>query len=38
MTSLFALGWTQHSVKLKDVRTMAMVQLLLGDLGVVGGG
>jgi len=28
MTSLFALGWTQHSVGAQNIRTMAMVQLL----------
>ena len=27
MTSLFALGWTQHSVGAQNIRTMAMVQL-----------
>jgi len=38
MTSLFALGWTQHSVGAQNVRSMAMVQLLLGNIGVSGGG
>ena len=38
MTSLFALGWTQHSVGAQNIRTMAMVQLLLGNIGVAGGG
>ena len=38
MTSLFALGWTQHSVGSQNIRTMAMVQLLLGNIGVAGGG
>src|ERR1700739_4109603 len=38
MTSLFALGWTQHSIGSKNIRTMAMVQLLLGNIGVAGGG
>jgi len=38
MTSLFALGWTQHSVGAQNVRSMAMVQLLLGNIGVAGGG
>src|ERR1700727_19600 len=36
--SLFALGWTQHSVGAQNIRTMAMVQLLLGNIGVAGGG
>jgi formate dehydrogenase major subunit len=38
MTSLFALGWTQHSVGSQNIRTMAMIQLLLGNIGVAGGG
>ncbi len=38
MTSLFALGWTQHSVGSQNIRNMAMVQLLLGNIGVAGGG
>jgi formate dehydrogenase major subunit len=38
MTSMYALGWTQHSVGSQNIRTMAMVQLLLGNIGVPGGG
>jgi len=38
MTCLFALGWTQHSCGSQNIRTMAMVQLLLGNIGVAGGG
>ncbi len=38
MTSLFALGWTQHSVGAQNIRAMAMIQLLLGNIGVAGGG
>jgi formate dehydrogenase major subunit len=38
LTSLFALGWTQHSVGAQNIRSMAMVQLLLGNIGVAGGG
>ena len=38
LTSLFALGWTQHSIGAQNIRTMAMVQLLLGNIGVAGGG
>jgi formate dehydrogenase major subunit len=38
LTSMFALGWTQHSVGSQNIRTMAMVQLLLGNIGVAGGG
>ena len=38
LTSLFALGWTQHSIGAQNIRAMAMVQLLLGNIGVAGGG
>jgi formate dehydrogenase major subunit len=38
MTSLYALGWTQHSVGAQNIRAMAMVQLLLGNVGMAGGG
>jgi formate dehydrogenase major subunit len=38
LTCLFALGWTQHSVGSQNIRTMAMVQLLLGNIGIAGGG
>jgi formate dehydrogenase major subunit len=38
LSSMFALGWTQHSVGSQNIRTMAMVQLLLGNIGVAGGG
>lgn len=37
-TILYALGWTQHTVGTQMIRTMAMVQLLLGNMGVPGGG
>ncbi len=35
---LYALGWTQHSVGSQNIRTMAMIQLLLGNMGMAGGG
>ncbi|RXN86931.1 formate dehydrogenase-N subunit alpha [Achromobacter aloeverae] len=35
---LYALGWTQHSIGSQIIRTGAMVQLLLGNIGVAGGG
>jgi len=35
---LYALGWTQHSVGSQNIRTMAMIQLLLGNIGMAGGG
>jgi formate dehydrogenase major subunit len=38
MTILYALGWTQHSTGSQMIRTMAMIQLLLGNIGRVGGG
>jgi formate dehydrogenase major subunit len=38
MTSMYALGWTQHSKGSQNIRTMAMVQLLLGNIGLAGGG
>jgi formate dehydrogenase major subunit len=38
LTNLFALGWTQHSIGSQNIRTMAMVQLLLGNIGIAGGG
>jgi formate dehydrogenase major subunit len=38
MTIMYALGWTQHSVGSQMIRQGAMVQLLLGNIGVSGGG
>jgi len=38
MTFMYALGWTQHSVGAQMVRSGALVQLLLGNIGVAGGG
>ncbi len=38
MTSMYALGWTQHSTGSQNIRTMAMLQLVLGNVGVRGGG
>ncbi len=38
MTIMYALGWTQHSQGSQIIRTGAMVQLLLGNIGVKGGG
>jgi formate dehydrogenase major subunit len=37
-TSMYALGWTQHSKGSQNIRAMAMVQLLLGNIGIPGGG
>jgi formate dehydrogenase-N alpha subunit len=38
MTVLYALGWTQHSHGSQNIRTAAMIQLLLGNIGIPGGG
>ncbi len=35
---LYALGWTQHSVGTQNIRSMAIIQLLLGNIGMAGGG
>lgn len=37
-TIMYAMGWTQHTVGTQIIRTMAMIQLLLGNIGVAGGG
>lgn len=37
-TILYAMGWTQHTYGVQNIRTMSMVQLLLGNIGVAGGG
>jgi formate dehydrogenase major subunit len=37
-TILYALGWTHHSVGAQMIRTGAMVQMLLGNIGIAGGG
>ncbi|MGE3293721.1 MAG: formate dehydrogenase-N subunit alpha, partial [Geminicoccaceae bacterium] len=38
MTSMYALGWTQHSKGSQNIRGMAMLQLILGNMGMRGGG
>ena len=38
MTMMYALGWTQHSTGTEMIRTAAIVQLLLGNIGIAGGG
>src|SRR6202171_3273647 len=35
---MYARGWTQHSHCSQNIRTMAMLQLILGNIGVRGGG
>src|SRR5437667_3610600 len=37
-TITYALGWTQHSTAVQIIRTGAMLQLLLGNVGRPGGG
>jgi formate dehydrogenase-N alpha subunit len=37
-TITYALGWTQHSTAVQIIRTAAMLQLLLGNVGMPGGG
>jgi formate dehydrogenase major subunit len=37
-TIMYAMGWTQHTVGTQIIRNMAMIQLLLGNMGVAGGG
>ncbi len=37
-TIMYAMGWTQHTVGTQNIRAMAIVQLLLGNIGRAGGG
>jgi formate dehydrogenase major subunit len=37
-TILYAVGWTQHSFGTQIIRTAAMLQLMLGNVGRAGGG
>jgi len=37
-TELYAMGWTQHTVGTQNIRAMAIIQLLLGNIGMPGGG
>ncbi len=37
-TIMYAMGTTQHTVGTQNIRTYAMLQLLLGNMGVAGGG
>lgn len=37
-TILYAMGWTQHTVGTQNIRTMCIIQLLLGNMGMAGGG
>ena len=37
-TMLYAMGWTQHTVGTQNIRAATLVQTLLGNIGVAGGG
>ncbi len=37
-TMMYALGWTQHTVGVQNIRAAGIIQLLLGNIGVAGGG
>ena len=37
-TIMYAVGWTQHSFGTQIIRTAAILQLLLGNVGRAGGG
>jgi len=37
-TLMYAMGWTQHTVGVQNIRAMCIIQLLLGNIGVAGGG
>ena len=32
------MGWTQHTVGVQNIRAMCIIQLLLGNMGIAGGG
>lgn len=35
---LYAMGWTQHTVGTQNIRAMSIIQMLLGNVGIAGGG
>ncbi len=35
---LYAMGWTQHTVGVQNIRAMSIIQQLLGNMGLAGGG
>jgi len=37
-TECYALGWTHHTTGSQIIRTMSLIQLLLGNMGIAGGG
>jgi len=38
LTVCYAMGWTQHTVGVQNIRAFSIVQLLLGNIGMAGGG
>ncbi len=37
-TIMYAMGWTQHTTGVQNIRTMSIIQTLLGNMGMAGGG
>ena len=37
-TIMYAMGWTQHTVGVQNIRAMSIIQTLLANMGVAGGG
>ena len=37
-TECYAMGWTQHTIGTQNIRAMTIIQLLLGNMGMAGGG
>jgi len=37
-TIMYAMGWTQHTVGVQNIRAMSIIQTLLSNMGVAGGG
>jgi formate dehydrogenase major subunit len=37
-TIMYAMGFCQHTVGVQNIRAMSMIQLLLGNMGIAGGG
>jgi formate dehydrogenase major subunit len=37
-TVLYAMGWTQHTVGVQNIRAMGIIQDLLSNMGIAGGG
>jgi formate dehydrogenase major subunit len=37
-TVCYAMGWTQHTVGVQNIRAFSIIQMLLGNMGMAGGG